>query len=370
MKKTDKLFAKPKKDIYNLDDKLFFESCKENCIFEYENNPVYKGIMDKLGFDVYKVNKTEDIPFIPTMYFKHHDMLTFDKKKYAIKGTSSGTSGVNVSTVGMTYSDIFRGFNMVRRVFSFHKILTFKPHRYIILGYEPNKNNERAISKTSYGYTLLSPAVSRDYALKYTKDGYKPDIEGLEEKFIKYSKGKIPVRTLGFPSYTYFLMKDLKEKGIKVKLPKGSSISISGGWKSFYKERVDKQVFYDLASEVFGIDDKDIYEYYGAVEHPILYVDCRYHHFHIPEYARVIIRDIETLKPVKDGEVGLVNLVTPMIFGTPTLSVMTDDLGIVHSEKCPCGCPSKYFEILGRSGIDDIKTCAQGADEVLKGGDK
>ena len=103
-----------------------------------------------------------------------------------------------------------------------------------------------------------------------------------------------------------------------------------------------------MAKEVFGIDDKNIYEYYGAVEHPILYIDCRYHHFHIPEYARVVIRDIETLKPVENGKIGIVNLMTPMIFGTPILSTMTDDLGLIHTEKCPCGCSSPYFEILAK----------------------
>ena len=106
---------------------------------------------------------------------------------------------------------------------------------------------------------------------------------------------------------------------------------------------------------------------FGAAEHPILYTDCRYHHFHVPTYARVIIRDIETLKPVKPGEVGLINLLSPMSKGTPLLSIMTDDLGVLHAEKCPCGAQSMYLEILGRSGVEDIKTCAAGAEQLLKG---
>ena len=54
------------------------------------------------------------------------------------------------------------------------------------------------------------------------------------------------MRTLGFPAYTYFLLEQMKAKGIKLKLPKGSILSLGGGWKSFYKEKVDKQTFYDL----------------------------------------------------------------------------------------------------------------------------
>ncbi|MBR4274396.1 MAG: acyl-protein synthetase, partial [Bacilli bacterium] len=56
-----------------------------------------------------------------------------------------------------------------------------------------------------------------------------------------------------------------------------------------------------------------------------------------------------------------------MCLGAPLLSVMTDDIGILHEETCPCGEKSMYLEILGRSGIEDIKTCAAGAEDLLKG---
>ena len=103
-----------------------------------------------------------------------------------------------------------------------------------------------------------------------------------------------------------------------------------------------------------------------ALEHPILYCDSKNHHFHVPVYSRVVIRDVHTLKPVPNGTPGLVNLVTPMIKATPILSVMTDDLGIMHDgAECGCGINSPYFDIIGRVGLHDIKTCAAGASELL-----
>ena len=370
MRKMSKLFRTRKKKIYCLDDQLFFEAMKENCLFHYKNNAEYKKILDNFHFDPNSLKSYDDlvnIPFLPTLYFKHHNLLSLPKRRYLIKATSSGTSGKNVSLVGFTLGDLLRGWDMVKSVFSYHKLWSLRPHRYIVFGYEPHKGNDKAIAKTAYGFTLVTPAISKDYAIRWTKDGYKVDLDNLEKKFIKYSKGRTPVRTLGFPAYTYFLLQQMKDKGIRLKMPKGSIISLGGGWKSFYKEKVDKQAFYDLVYEVLGIDDKHVFEFFGAVEHPILYADCRNHHFHIPNYARVIIRDIETLEPVKPGQVGLINLLTPMMVGTPLLSVMTDDLGILHEEECPCGEKSMYLEILGRSGLDDIKTCAAGAEELLKG---
>ena len=110
-------------------------------------------------------------------------------------------------------------------------------------------------------------------------------------------------------------------------------------------------------------------EFFGAVEHPILYTDCRCHHFHVPCYSRIIIRDPDTFAAVPDGTPGLINLLTPMIDSTPVLSVMTDDLGVLHSEGCPCGAASPWLEIIGRVGIEGIVTCAAGSEKYLKGED-
>jgi hypothetical protein len=93
---------------------------------------------------------------------------------------------------------------------------------------------------------------------------------------------------------------------------------------------------------------------------------CRYHHFHLPVYSRVIIRNPDNFSPMPYGKAGLINLLTPMMWSSPLLSVMTDDLGVLHNEKCPCGAESPWLEIIGRVGLSDIVTCAAGADEYLK----
>lgn len=164
----------------------------------------------------------------------------------------------------------------------------------------------------------------------------------------------------------YFLLREMERRGISLRLPKGSKILLAGGWKQFYAEQTDKETFYNLAHKVLGISDKNIIEFYGAVEHPIMYCNCPRHHFHVPVYSRVIIRDVDTLKPLKKGAVGLVNLITPMVKATPILSVMTDDLGVLHDgSECGCGIRTPYLEIIGRVAPDNIKTCAAGAAELL-----
>lgn len=368
MSKRNKLFRFKKPYQTEKSNQLFFQAMKENCRYQYKHCPEYRRILDEQGFHPNDLKSYEDIakiPFIPTLYFKHHTLFSMSKKRMLIKATSSGTSGKK-SMIGFNTRSLLRGLDMVIRIGRYHHLWSLKPVHYVIFGYEPSRKNKTAISKTAFGFTFFAPALSRTYALRYKDGGYKLDLEHLKQKLIQYAKAKFPVRTIGFPAYTYFLLKEMKEEGIRVKLPKGSLITLGGGWKQFYAEKVEKQDFYDLVYEVLGVDDKHVIEFFGAVEHPILYTDCRHHHFHIPAYGRVIIRDVDTLEPLEHGKVGLINLLTPMVDSVPLLSIMTDDLGVLHDEPCPCGEKSPYLEIIGRVGIKDIVTCAAGAEELLK----
>jgi hypothetical protein len=248
------------------------------------------------------------------------------------------------------------------------RLFSMMPANYIVFGYKPHRNNKTAVTKTAFGATLFAPAIHRTYALKFTKNGYEPDLEGVIHAIERNSRSRFPLRCMGFPSYTYFVLKMMDERGMRFKLRKGSKILLGGGWKQHYKEQVEKDALYKLAYKVLGIDEENIIEFYGAVEHPVIYTDCKNHHFHVPAYSRVIIRDVSTLKPVESGKIGLVNLVTPMVKATPILSVMTDDLGVLHEgDTCGCGISSPYLEIVGRIGLKDIKTCAAGAAGLISG---
>ena len=214
----------------------------------------------------------------------------------------------------------------------------------------------------------FAPALSRNYILTYKKGGYSPDFDRIIDLIVRHSRSRFPTRFMGFPAYTYFLLRIMDERKIYLKMPKGSRIMLGGGWKQFYAEQTDKISFYSLVKKVLGIKENDIIEFFGAVEHPILYCDCKEHHFHVPAYSRVIIRDVDTLKPLENGKTGLVNLITPMVKATPVLSVMTDDLGILHNgSECSCGLKTPFLEIVGRVAPEDIKTCAAGAEEIIKG---
>lgn len=91
---------------------------------------------------------------------------------------------------------------------------------------------------------------------------------------------------------------------MRLRLHRGSKIMLGGGWKQFYRQQVDKRTLYALAEKVLGVGQENIVEFFGAVEHPILYCACPNQHFHVPVYSRVIIRDVRTLAPLPAREAG------------------------------------------------------------------
>lgn len=358
------------KDIYDYQgtNQLFLNAVKENITYHRKHNKKYQAILKKKNFRVGDLSTYQDlykIPFLPTIYFKKHKIASMKDYKMLVKATSSGTTGKR-SEIEFDLNSLLYAGIMAMRMCKYHKLLSKKRTNYIVLGYEPHKSNQTVITKTQFVSTLFAPPMNRKYAIKYRNGGYEVDFKGIKKALDRYLKMNYPVRIVGFPSYTLFLLQWLKSEGLSYQLPKDSMLMLGGGWKGFYKEKVEKEELYQLANEVFGIEGHNCREFFGAVEHPSLYCSCKNNHFHVPIFSRVIIRDVDTLKPVTNGKVGLINLITPLAKSMPLVSIMTDDLGILRDGKeCGCGIKSPYFEILGRVGVKEIKTCAAGASELL-----
>lgn len=368
MKKTKKLFKQKK--LYDLagTEQLFVDAMRENALLHYANCDDYKRILNEADFNPSSIHSMDDLvrlPFLPTLYFKHHILQSVPDKKIRIRFTSSGTSGA-MSNIGADLRSLLLALRMAIRVGKHHKLWSLKPTNYIIFGYQPSKENKTGVSKTALGFTFFAPARRRTFALEKTDSGYKLNWDRVEQALAKCASSKLPMRTMGFPAYTYFLLKELKERGVSYQMPKGSMVALGGGWKQFYAQKADKEEFYSLVKDVLGIEHDHVVEFFGAVEHPILYTHCTCHHFHIPCYSRVFIRDPDTMKPLKNGYPGLINLMTPIMQSCPLTSVMTDDLGVIHDEPCECGLDTPWLEIIGRVGVSDIVTCAAGAEKYLK----
>lgn len=353
-------------------DQAFLRACRDNCAYHIRHCPGYAAICAHLGFSPDQLRAIGDLaklPILPTLFFKRRALFSMPRRRMAMEVTSSGTSG-KFSRIGFDWGFFLAEAPMVVNLGFRHHLVSPKPAHCVILGYKPHKSNRTGVTRTMFGLTHFSPPLSRTYALQMTDGAYVPDLDRVAQALKRLERSHFPTRIIGFPSYLWFGLRRMEELGLRVKLPKGSRIILAGGWKQYAGQEVDKGTLYALTERTLGIGEDHINELFGAVEHPVFYNACPRHHFHIPVYGRVIIRDPDTLQPLPTGQAGLINLISPLMTATPTLSVMTDDLGyLTPGETCGCGIRSPYLTILGRVGMGDIQTCAAGAAELLGKGE-
>ncbi len=349
---------------------LFLQATRENLLFQIANCPEYARIIKSRGFSPDDLKTEVDlckIPVLPTLYFKRNRLFSIPEEKLTVNATSSGTKGAQ-SVVGFDAVSMRLGIAMMTNFLSYHKLISLMPANYLILGYEPSEHTQMGAIKTATGMTRFAPSLHKEYALKDTGCGYAPNPDGVQKALMRYAKSDFPVRLVGFPSYLWLLVNELENRGISLKLNRHSKVLLGGGWKQFSDGEIESEQLYKTVEKTLGIPRENCYEFFSAVEHPLPYVKCKNGHFHVPIYSRAFIRDVNTLEPVLDGQLGLLSFVTPLVGSMPLLSVVTDDLAVMYpAQNCGCGIQTPYFDLKGRAGVGGIKTCTTEAAELLKG---
>jgi phenylacetate-coenzyme A ligase PaaK-like adenylate-forming protein len=354
-------------------DGAYISQLRENVSYHVQHCEPYAGLLHARGFHPEQLQSPDDVSRLPpltTLYLKRNRLLSVPESKLFLRATSSGTSG-NKSQIGFDLPSFLLGIAMAARLFAYHHVISLRPVHYIMLGYEPSRQSDLGAMKSAYGSTFFAPALSRTYALKATKSGYQPNPEGVKSALLKFAKAGVPVRLVGFPGYLMLLLRELEKDGVCLNLNKHSRIMLGGGWKQFTGEAVTPEQMYQLVEKLLGIPKERIHEFFSAAEHPLAYCKCKNGHFHVPAYSRVIIRDPVTMSPLPYGQPGLLNFISPLVRSMPLVSVMTDDVAVLHAgESCGCGIQTPYFQLLGRAGAQGIQTCSATAAELAKGSER
>src|ERR1700712_3199648 len=108
--------------------------------------------------------------------------------------------------------------------------------------------------------------------------------------------------SLAFPHFFFTIQRMLDLDMPDLKLHPDSFVFLGGGWKGHTDKQIDKLEFYELIEKKLGIPNARLRDGYGSVEHSIPYIECANHHFHVPIYSKVIIRDLRSLQPMSYGK--------------------------------------------------------------------
>jgi len=360
-------------DVYNHKDssEVFLEAMRECLSHHVKNNEFFRNYMNEAGLSPEDIKTEDDLKKIPTIhanFFKKYEILSVPYEEIVEHATSSGTSGQK-SQMFFDQDSFDFGNTMIKNEFRYYGFLSDEPTNYLLFTYEPAEVSKNlGTAKTDLGLLSYAPVNETFFALRYNGVGHDFDVYGTIAALEEYEKQGLPVRIFGFPSFLYFTVRQMKETGHRpLKLNKNSMTMLGGGWKGYADKQIQKSELYDMVEEMLGIPSQNCRDGYGSTEHSVPYFECKNHHFHIPVYSRMIIRDVKTLEPLPYNTPGFANFITPHLMSVPAVSVLMGDMAVLHAaEECGCGIDTPFMEILGRAGTSKAKSCAITASELLK----
>ncbi|WP_430613429.1 hypothetical protein [Flavobacterium sp. JP2137] len=352
-------------------DALYVKALRELLLWHRDQNPFYAKYLNHYGFkpeDLQGIDDLERLPFLHANYFKTHVVTTAAQEDIALHVTSSGTTGQRSQhhLDHWTNEAVFYISDVSQLAQGY---ISAQPCNYLVFNFEPFQGLKSGTATTNQKMMKYAPANQVHYALRHNgTSGHDFDAFGVVDRLLQYQAAGLPVRFLGFAAFLNFAMERLQQLGYtSLPLSADSRCLFGGGWKNHADKEIPKAEFYQKIHEFFGIPLENIRDKYGSVEHPISYVECAHHRLHLPTYERVIVRDVQTLKPLNYNEVGFAQLISPIITSMPSHSILMGDLISLHpGSDCPCGIPTPYVTIVGRAGTSKNKSCAIAASELLQ----
>lgn len=302
--------------------------------YVYENCPYYRKKLDDYGVSPIEINDINDIEKLPfTTKDDLRDTYPFGLFSVPIEKikeihVSSGTTG-NPTVVGYTEEDIKLWSEVMARALC-------------LAGARPGDRIQIA-----YGYGLFTGGLGFHYGALEMGLTIIPTSAGQSKRQIKIMTDFKPRILACTPSYALYLGEIAKEMGLDPKKDGSWEIGIFGAepWSESIRTEIES-TWNMLATDVYGLS-----EIIGpGVAQECLFKDGL-HLFWDVFYPEVI--DIETGKPVKEGEKGELVITTLTKQGIPLLRYRTRDIVSITYEKCRCGRTTpRISKVTGRA--DDM----------------
>lgn len=315
----------------------------------------YQRILDRLGVDIASLDRCEDLPFLPVPLFKTMELRSVSNEAVFKTLTSSGTTGQAVSRIFLDRETAAsQQKTLVKIVTSF----TGASRLPMLIIDSPSVIKNRAMFSARgagiLGFSMFG--VDRTYALD---DEMRIDINAIEQFLDRHRGERILLFGFTFMIWQFFYKELLKIPDSRRHIDLSNGVLIhGGGWKKLVGEAVSPVEFKNRLESVCGLTD--IHDYYGMVEQTgAIYMQCECGHLHASNFSDVLIRRGSDFSLCKNGERGIVQVVSVLPYSYPGHSILTQDEGtILGEDDCPCGRKGKYFVIHGRLKNAEVRGCS------------
>jgi hypothetical protein len=310
----------------------FSEAAMEVFRYQASENRVYRRYLETLGTDTTKVNKPENIPFLPINFFKDFDVVCGTEKPETVF-TSSGTTGMTVSRHLVTEVDLYRRSSLD----GFRKFYG-DPGEYCILALLPSYLERTGSSLVYMAEDLIKTSGHPDsgfYLHNYNELALKlKELEKINQKTV----------LLGV---TYALL-DLAEQFPGIAHNRWDELVImeTGGMKGKRKEMVREEL-HEVLMKGFGVPS--IHSEYGMTELLSQAYSKGNGIFNCPPWMQIMIRDTnDPFSYLQNGRTGGINVIDLANINSCAF-IATQDLGKKYDDNS--------FEVLGRFDNSDIRGC-------------
>ncbi len=320
-------------NIFNIQtEQDFLKAALKTFRYQYENVDIYRKFVDFLKKDVEKIDRLEEIPFLPIEMFKNHQILNKNAKA-DLFFQSSGTTQMNLSKHHIADPEKYE--ESIYR--SFEQFIG-KPEDFIFLGLLPSyleKQHSSLIYMVDYlmkksgkpenGYFLYNHTELFD--LLNTLNGQKVILFGVSFALLDF-------------------LDTLKSLNLSVSQSLNLTVIETGGMKGRKEEMTKDELLVILQN---GFNTEKIYSEYSMTELLSQAYSLGKNEYTCPNWMKVMIRNAEDpFAYEKEGRTGAVNIIDLANIHSCSF-IATQDLGKITGEK---------FQVLGRIDHSDIRGCS------------
>jgi hypothetical protein len=327
---------------------------------QFACNPPYRAFCERRGVSPAAVAHRGEIPAVPTDAFKAAALVCGDPADAEAVFRTSGTTA-GPERRGTHYLPDLSLYDAALRA-GFRAHLLPDGARSRIVSLVPRLEEMRDSSLSHMAGAVVADFGGAESGWYVSPDG-GIDHEGLEEALQRAEAAGEPVCILGTAFALVHWLDALREAGARHRLPPGSRLMDTGGFKGRSRE-VTREELYGAVQERLGIPHAWCVNEYGMTEMSSQFYDgvagsasAPAERLHVgPPWVRTEATDPETLRPLPHGETGvlrhfdLANLESVM-------AIQTADLGITS----PDG-----FRVLGRARGAEARGCSLAMDDLLR----
>lgn len=340
-----------------LSDAAFNDYSMQLFALQYETNKIYREFCDIKKVKPGDITRWQDVPMVYNDVFKTHLVASFPLEQSVMSCLTGGTTSLTQR------GRIFRDEDGKKLVFGANKKMTAS---YLFPDFEEGKRCRILILAPS---PQLAPSMGMAIGMDQTRTHFGTedsmfllgktgiDVKNLLKALRESEKSGVPVALIGATAAYVYFFQSCRKKKIKFKLPPGSRICDGGGYRGRFGV-VTREDYLNMVGEILDIPNSHCVNVLGEAETATNLFDDSLRRFFkglpprtrtrpVPPWSRVLAMDIDNLKPLPDGEVGL--LAHWDLANVPTvLAVITDNLGYTTDNGTAC-------EMVGRAKIENGK---------------